>query len=137
MKISKRTKRRPRVIRTLPALRHAIAHLRAGGRRIALVPTMGALHEGHFSLVRRAQSRADCVIVSIFVNPTQFAPNEDLANYPRSFAADVAALAERQVALVWAASSQKRAAGCQARTGYGSNSSAARYRSQITAFIVL
>jgi pantoate--beta-alanine ligase len=102
MKISKRNKRRPRVVRTLPALRHVIAHLRAGGRRIALVPTMGALHEGHFSLVRRAQSRADCVIVSIFVNPTQFAPNEDLASYPRSFAADIAALAERQVALVWA-----------------------------------
>jgi pantoate--beta-alanine ligase len=102
MKTSKRAKRRPRVIRTLPVLRDAIAHLRAGGRKIALVPTMGALHEGHFSLVRQAQSRADCVIVSIFVNPTQFAPNEDLANYPRSFAADIAALAERQVALVWA-----------------------------------
>jgi len=63
---------------------------------------MGALHEGHFSLVRRAQSRADRVIVSIFVNPTQFAPNEDLTTYPRTFAADIAALAELKADLVWA-----------------------------------
>ena len=102
MKISKRAKRRPRVIRSLPALHRALADFRARGRTIALVPTMGALHEGHFSLVHRAQSRADCVIVSIFVNPTQFAPHEDLATYPRSFAADIAALAERQVAVIWA-----------------------------------
>jgi pantoate--beta-alanine ligase len=104
MKISKRAKRDPRVIRTLPALRLAIANLRARGRTIGLVPTMGALHEGHFSLVRRAESRADCVIVSIFVNPTQFAPHEDLTTYPRTFAADIAALAQRQVALAWAPS---------------------------------
>jgi pantoate--beta-alanine ligase len=106
MKISKRAKRDPRVIRTLPALRRAIANLRARRRTIALVPTMGALHEGHFSLVHRAQSRADCVIVSIFVNPTQFAPHEDLTSYPRTFAADIAALAERQVTLAWAPSVQ-------------------------------
>jgi pantoate--beta-alanine ligase len=104
MKISKRAKRHPRVIGTLPALRRAIANFRGRGRTIALVPTMGALHEGHFSLVRRAQSRADCVVVSIFVNPTQFAPHEDLTTYPRTLAADVAALAERQVALIWAPS---------------------------------
>lgn len=104
MKSPKRAKRRPRVVQTLPALRQAIANLRARGRAVALVPTMGALHEGHFSLVRRATSRADAVIVSIFVNPTQFAPHEDLTTYPRTFAADVAALAERDVALVWAPS---------------------------------
>jgi pantoate--beta-alanine ligase len=104
MKISHRAKRHPRVIRTLPALRGAIASLRGRNRTIALVPTMGALHEGHFSLVRRAQSRADDVIVSIFVNPTQFAPHEDLATYPRTFTADVGALAERRVNLVWAPS---------------------------------
>ena len=63
---------------------------------------MGALHEGHFSLVRRAQSRADRVIVSIFVNPTQFALNEDLTTYPRTFAADIAALSELKADLVWA-----------------------------------
>ena len=102
MKTSRRAKRPPRVIRSLAALRPALADFRARGRTIALVPTMGALHEGHFSLVHRAQSRADCVIVSIFVNPTQFAPHEDLTTYPRSFAADLAALAERQVAVVWA-----------------------------------
>jgi pantoate--beta-alanine ligase len=106
MKNSQRAKRHPRVIRTLPALRRAIANFRRRGCTIALVPTMGALHEGHFSLVRRAQSRADCVVVSIFVNPTQFAPHEDLTTYPRTFAADVAALAERQVDLVWAPSVQ-------------------------------
>jgi pantoate--beta-alanine ligase len=104
MKMSQRAKRHPRVIRTLPALRRAITNFRRRGCTIALVPTMGALHEGHFSLVRRAQSRADCVIVSIFVNPTQFAPHEDLTTYPRTFAADVAALANRQVDLVWAPS---------------------------------
>jgi pantoate--beta-alanine ligase len=106
MKISKRAKHRPRVIRSLPALRRAIANLRGRGRTIALVPTMGALHQGHFSLVRRAKSRADCVVVSIFVNPTQFAPHEDLTTYPRTFASDLAALAERQVDLVWAPSVQ-------------------------------
>jgi pantoate--beta-alanine ligase len=106
MKISKRAKRHPRVVRSLPALRRAIADFRTRGRTIALVPTMGALHEGHFSLVRRAQSRVDCVVVSIFVNPTQFAPHEDLTTYPRTLAADIAALAERQVALVWAPSVQ-------------------------------
>jgi pantoate--beta-alanine ligase len=106
MKNSQRAKRHPRVIRTQPALRRAIANFRRRGCTIALVPTMGALHEGHFSLVRRAQSRADCVVVSIFVNPTQFAPHEDLTTYPRTFAADVAASAERQVDLVWAPSVQ-------------------------------
>jgi pantoate--beta-alanine ligase len=104
MKNPKRAKRSPHVVRALPALRHAIANFRARGRTIALVPTMGALHEGHFSLVRRAQTRADCVFVSIFVNPTQFAPHEDLTTYPRTFAADVAALAERDVAVIWAPS---------------------------------
>jgi pantoate--beta-alanine ligase len=104
MKSPKRTKHHPRVIRTLPALGQSIANLRARRRTIALVPTMGALHEGHFSLVRRAQARASSVVVSIFVNPTQFAPHEDLTTYPRTFAADIAALAERDVPLVWAPS---------------------------------
>ncbi len=106
MKMSKQAKRQPRVVRSLPVLRRAIANLRGRGRTIALVSTMGALHEGHFSLVRRAQSRADCVVVSIFVNPTQFAPHEDLTTYPQTFAADLAALAERQVDLIWAPSVQ-------------------------------
>ena len=100
-KISKRTSRRPLIVRKLPALRRAVAALRARGGKIALVPTMGALHEGHLSLIRIAQRLADWVIVSIFVNPTQFAPNEDLATYPRTFAADIAALAKLKVDLVW------------------------------------
>jgi len=65
---------------------------------------MGALHDGHFSLVRRAQRRADRVIVSIFVNPTQFAPHEDLGTYPRTRAADLAALQKLKVDVVWAPS---------------------------------
>jgi pantoate--beta-alanine ligase len=102
-KSSRRSKpRRPRVIRTVTALTRALSQWRARRDRIALVPTMGALHAGHLALVRRAQRSADRVIVSIFVNPTQFAPHEDLKTYPRSFAADVAALAELGADLVWA-----------------------------------
>lgn len=96
------SKRRPRVIRSVPKLKRAIAEWRARRNTIALVPTMGALHAGHFSLVEIARRRADRVIVSIFVNPTQFAPHEDLNAYPRTFAADVAALAALKVDLVWA-----------------------------------
>jgi pantoate--beta-alanine ligase len=105
---SKKPKRHRRVIlhtlRTLPKLKRAIADIRARRGSIALVPTMGALHAGHFSLVRIAKQRADRVIVSIFVNPTQFAPNEDLGTYPRTFASDLAALAELNADFVWAPS---------------------------------
>jgi pantoate--beta-alanine ligase len=92
------------VARTIPALRRAIAAFRFAGETVALVPTMGALHAGHLTLVRRASAQADRVVVSIFVNPTQFAPHEDLANYPRRFGQDKAALARHQVDLVWAPS---------------------------------
>jgi pantoate--beta-alanine ligase len=99
-------RRRPRVIRKLPALRRAIAALRVQkkgtSKTIALVPTMGALHEGHLSLIRLAQRRADAVVVSIFVNPTQFAPHEDFGSYPRTLSADLAKLAALKVDLVWA-----------------------------------
>src|SRR6185503_7409865 len=94
--------RRPKVATTVEALRRQLARWRDTGERVALVPTMGALHEGHLSLVRRARRRADRVVVSIFANPAQFAPAEDFSTYPRTFAADVAALAEEQVDLVWA-----------------------------------
>ena len=78
--------------RTLPALRQAVARLRADGARIGFVPTMGALHEGHLALVKKAKALCDKVIVSIFVNPLQFAPTEDLDRYPRTEAADIALL---------------------------------------------
>ncbi|AOL93183.1 pantoate--beta-alanine ligase [Porphyrobacter sp. LM 6] len=89
-------------VTTLEMLRTALASLRAGGARIALVPTMGALHEGHLTLVRRAQAEADHVVASIFVNPKQFGPNEDLDAYPRQLAADAAMLEAEGVALLWA-----------------------------------
>jgi pantoate--beta-alanine ligase len=92
----------PRVIRTLPALKRAIEDFRRERRTTALVPTMGALHAGHLALVRSAQRRADRVIVSIFVNPTQFAPQEDLQAYPRTLAADLTDLSKENVDLVWA-----------------------------------
>jgi pantoate--beta-alanine ligase len=80
------------IIRGKAALHAAIEALKRSRKRIALVPTMGALHAGHASLVTRAQSLSDAVAVSIFVNPTQFGPNEDFARYPRDEAADLALL---------------------------------------------
>ena len=78
------------IFRTPAAMRARVEDLRRDGRRIAVVPTMGALHEGHLDLVRKARARADVVILTIFVNPTQFGPNEDLAKYPRDEAGDIA-----------------------------------------------
>jgi pantoate--beta-alanine ligase len=93
---------RPRIVRSVPALRAAVAGYRQAGERIALVPTMGALHAGHLALVRLARRRALRVVVSIFVNPAQFAPHEDFATYPRTLPADLAVLAKEDVDLVWA-----------------------------------
>jgi len=95
-----------RVARTLPTLRRTLMQWRAAGEPSALVPTMGALHAGHVALVRAARRRARRVVVSIFVNPTQFAPEEDLARYPRNFDSDLAILAKLPVDLVWAPSSE-------------------------------
>ena len=89
------------IARTIPSLRRALDGLRARKATIALVPTMGALHDGHVSLVRLAKRRAKKVIVSIFVNPTQFAPTEDFGSYPRTWKADIAKLAAENVDLVW------------------------------------
>lgn len=94
--------RKPLVIRTLAPLRKAVAALRKKRGSIALVPTMGALHDGHFSLIQHARKRADAVAVSIFVNPKQFAPTEDFGSYPRNFERDLAALSKLGVDLVWA-----------------------------------
>ena len=93
-----------KIVRTINALRDEIGQWRAEGARIALVPTMGALHAGHIALVAAALGIADRVVVSIFVNPTQFAPHEDLARYPRDEAGDVAKLAGAGAHLVWAPS---------------------------------
>ena len=89
------------IVRTVPALRRALDGLRTRKATTALVPTMGALHDGHVSLVRLAKRRAKKVIVSIFVNPTQFAPSEDFGSYPRTWKADVARLAAEDVDLIW------------------------------------
>ncbi len=83
----------PLIVRSVRALRARVEAVRATGTRVALVPTMGALHEGHLSLVRLAREHAAWVIVSVFVNPTQFGPGEDFERYPRELDADVAALA--------------------------------------------
>ena len=88
-------------VNRLIALREAVESLRADGE-IALVPTMGALHEGHLTLVREARKRAARTVVSIFVNPTQFGPNEDLDAYPRRMAEDSRLLEAEGVDLLWA-----------------------------------
>lgn len=91
-----------KVVKQIGALQRIRAGYRAAGEAVALVPTMGALHAGHLSLVRLARKRARRVIVSIFVNPAQFAPHEDFATYPRTWKADLAALRREGVDLVWA-----------------------------------
>ena len=83
-------------------MRNASRAVRRAGKRVGFVPTMGALHEGHLSLVRAARSSSDIVVASIFVNPTQFGPNEDLAKYPRSFERDRELLEREGVELLFA-----------------------------------
>jgi len=94
--------RRVRAIHDLAPLRRTVARWHEAGETVALVPTMGALHAGHLSLARLAERKADRIIVSIFVNPTQFAPHEDLAAYPRTLAADAASLSHTRTDLIWA-----------------------------------
>ncbi|HGF6195033.1 TPA: pantoate--beta-alanine ligase [Escherichia coli] len=92
------------IIETLPLLRQQIRRLRMEGKRVALVPTMGNLHDGHMKLVDEAKARADVVVVSIFVNPMQFDRPEDLARYPRTLQEDCEKLNKRRVDLVFAPS---------------------------------
>jgi pantoate--beta-alanine ligase len=93
---------RPPIVRTVAELRRLVTGWRKAGEAVALVPTMGALHAGHLALARDACGRAGRTLVSIFVNPTQFGPNEDFARYPRDEAADVAKLAEVGIDAVYA-----------------------------------
>jgi pantoate--beta-alanine ligase len=92
----------PQIVRTRAALAAALEPWRRAGETHALVPTMGALHEGHLALVRLAQQHCRRVVASIFVNPTQFAPTEDLGRYPRDEAGDLGKLATAGCDLVWA-----------------------------------
>jgi len=94
----------PLLVRTRAEVRAWVAAQRAAGKRVGLVPTMGYLHEGHLSLVDRAHELADVVAMSIFVNPLQFGPTEDLERYPRDLERDLALAAERGTALVFAPS---------------------------------
>lgn len=93
------------IIETLPLLRQHIRRLRQEGKRIALVPTMGNLHDGHMKLVEEAKARVDVVVVSIFVNPMQFDRADDLARYPRTLQEDCEKLNKRKVDLVFAPAS--------------------------------
>lgn len=92
------------ILRSVAALREQVAEWRRAGLRVAFVPTMGALHDGHLSLVKAGLAEADRVLVSIFVNPTQFGPNEDFAAYPRTEEADVGKLAGAGANAVYAPS---------------------------------
>lgn len=92
----------PPVDTTIDGLRARLESSRAAGRTVALVPTMGSLHEGHLALVDRAAALADEVVVSIFVNPLQFGPSEDYDRYPRDLSLDLAALTGRGVSVVFA-----------------------------------
>lgn len=94
------------IIETISEMR-LVSRIRPGGAKLGLVPTMGALHEGHLSLVRAARAKTDQVAVSIFVNPTQFGPNEDFARYPRTFERDCELLEREKVDLLFAPSVQE------------------------------
>ena len=91
-----------KIVRTVKDLRKHVGKWRTDGKSVALVPTMGALHDGHLGLVKLAKKKADRVVVSIFVNPTQFAPTEDLSRYPRDEAGDLGKLDGVGADLVWA-----------------------------------
>lgn len=90
------------IVETVEEMQRLCAELRTGSVPLGLVPTMGALHEGHLSLVRRARQECGAVVASIFVNPLQFGPSEDLAKYPRTFASDCEQLEAEGVALLFA-----------------------------------
>ena len=96
-----------RLVRAIKEMRDYSEGASARGQRLSLVPTMGALHEGHLSLVRAAREKSSVVVVSIFVNPTQFGPNEDFAKYPRRVETDCGLLEKQQVDVVFAPSAEE------------------------------
>ncbi len=95
------------IVKTIEKLRKIIKRAKSAGKKIGFVPTMGALHEGHFSLIKAAKKQTDFVVVSIFVNPTQFGPGEDLAKYPRPFGKDANACKKLGVNVVFAPSAKE------------------------------
>jgi pantoate--beta-alanine ligase len=97
----------PKIITTVSELRETIAAVRRSGKRIGFVPTMGALHKGHLSLVHASKAECDCTVVSIYVNPTQFGPNEDFSKYPRTMEADLKLLAGCGTDFVFAPSNEE------------------------------
>lgn len=97
----------PRVISTISDTHSAVRALQRGGKAVGLVPTMGALHEGHLSLVRRAKSECDVAVATIFVNPTQFAPHEDFSKYPRTLESDLELLESANCDLVFVPSREE------------------------------
>lgn len=90
-----------KVYRTIEEIRFEIGKLKSAGKKVGFVPTMGALHEGHISLIRKAHEHSDAVVVSIFVNPEQFGPNEDYETYPRELDEDLEKIKEQGVSLVF------------------------------------
>jgi pantoate--beta-alanine ligase len=96
-----------RIVHSIAETRAALLELRAQNRTVGLVPTMGALHEGHLSLVRAARAQCDAVVATIFVNPTQFGPNEDFSKYPRTFEQDCELLDRERVDLLFAPDAQE------------------------------
>jgi pantoate--beta-alanine ligase len=107
------------IIRTVREMQATSIVLKRSGRRVALVPTMGALHEGHVALMRRARDQGAAVVVSVYVNPTQFGPREDFKQYPRDLEAD-ARLCEREgVDAVFAPSDEEMYPGCVALDVHG------------------
>ena len=96
-----------RIVKTVAEMQRVCRDLRMGGLMLGFVPTMGALHEGHLSLVRRARSECDTVVASIFVNPLQFAPGEDFAKYPRTFEKDCRSLETERLDILFAPNSEE------------------------------